>query len=149
MTYDPTLGVEGVCTDRKCGCMLLHSSFPLIGYATWPCSEKKFNFNILTPPSRVGGRGVYGPNICYHVAACVIPFNLICNMTTFWKSWILASAPHPNASPPRRPDPDLRTKVSFDMFHIYCSSVCMRQFSKNIDNWLSFAKFKYLTFDPA
>ena len=29
------------------------------------------------------GRGVCGQNICYHVAAFVILFNLICNMTMF------------------------------------------------------------------
>ena len=31
------------------------------------------------------GRGVCGGNICYHVAAFVIPFNLIYNMTMFGK----------------------------------------------------------------
>ena len=38
-------------------------------------------------------------------------------------------------------------KITFDMFLIYCISVYMRNFSKNIDNW-GIAKFKYLTFDP-
>ena len=31
--------------------------------------------------------GVCGSNICYHVATCTIHFNLICNMTMFWKSF--------------------------------------------------------------
>ena len=30
-----------------------------------------------------------GKNICYTVAAFVIPFNLVCNMTMFWKKIIL------------------------------------------------------------
>ena len=29
--------------------------------------------------------GVWEQNICYHAAALVIPFNLICNMTLFCK----------------------------------------------------------------
>ena len=32
------------------------------------------------------GGGVCGQNICYQVAAFLIPFNLICNMTMFCKS---------------------------------------------------------------
>ena len=36
LTFDRAPGVEGVCKDRICACMLLHSSFPLIGYATRP-----------------------------------------------------------------------------------------------------------------
>ena len=31
-----------------------------------------------------GEGGVCRQNICYHVAAYLIPFNLICNMTMFW-----------------------------------------------------------------
>ena len=45
---------------------------------------KKLNFNFLTP--RVGGGGGFCGHIfatMLHVAAPVIPFNLICNMTMF------------------------------------------------------------------
>ena len=47
---------------------------------------KKLNFNLLTP--RVGGGGGRGSaGIIFatmlHVAAPMIPFNLICNMTMF------------------------------------------------------------------
>ena len=42
----------------------------------------KLNFNILTLGSGEGSRGV-GANICYHVAAFSILFNLLCNMTIF------------------------------------------------------------------
>ena len=40
---------------------------------------------VLTFWLEVSGGGVCWQNICYHVAAFVIPFNLICNMTIFWK----------------------------------------------------------------
>ena len=42
---------------------------------------KKLYFDTKTPS--VGGGGVCWQNIPYYVAACVIPFNLICNMTIF------------------------------------------------------------------
>ena len=42
---------------------------------------KKLNFVLLTPTP--GSGGVCGQYICYHVAAFVILFNLICNMTMF------------------------------------------------------------------
>ena len=70
-----------------------------------------------------------GKNICFHAAAFVIPFNLICNMTMFWKSWIKSFWPHP-LSLPRESDPGLQSTITFDMFHIYCTSVCMQNFSK-------------------
>ena len=124
LTFDPTTGVEGVCKDKICGCMLLHSSFPLIWYAAWLCSEK-VNFDPWA-----GGGGVYGQNICYHVAACVIPFSLICNMTILWESLILASVPPPKST--QGQDPSLQTKIPFDMFHIKCTSVCMQNFSEKL-----------------
>ena len=33
LTFDPTLGAKGVCKDRICACVLLHSLFSLILYA--------------------------------------------------------------------------------------------------------------------
>ena len=43
---------------------------------------KKLNFDLLTPtPGSGGWVGVCEQNICYHAAAFVIPFNLICNMS--------------------------------------------------------------------
>ena len=49
---------------------------------------KKFHFNLKSPPPGLGG-GDFEQNICYHVAAFLIPFHLIFNMTMVWKSWIL------------------------------------------------------------
>ena len=40
-----------------------------------------------------GGCGFCMQNICYHVGAFMFPFNLICNLTMFWKSWILTYWP--------------------------------------------------------
>ena len=57
-------------------CSLLNSLKFVMQHA-WPHSEK---VDLLTP--RVRG-GVCGQTICYQVAAFVIPFNLICNMTMF------------------------------------------------------------------
>ena len=39
---------------------------------------KKINFDLLTLTLGMGGGGVFGQNMCYHVAAFMIPFNLIC-----------------------------------------------------------------------
>ena len=41
------------------------------------------------------GKGICEQSICYHVAAFMILFNVICNMTMFWKSWIMTYWPHP------------------------------------------------------
>ena len=54
-------------------------------YATWPCS-KKVEFWPNDPIPRVGC--VCEQNVSYHVAAFVILFNLIYNITVFWKKWI-------------------------------------------------------------
>ena len=62
--------------------------FNLIWYATWPCSEK-----VEFGPHPQGWGEVCGQNMSYHVAAFVIPVNVICNMTMFWKSWILTPLP--------------------------------------------------------
>ena len=85
---------------------------------------------LLTPRvAEGGGWGVCGQNICYYVAAFVIPFNLICDMTIIWKSWILTFWPQP-LSPLRGSNTGLQSKITFDMFILYCTSVCMQNFSK-------------------
>ena len=81
---------------------------------------------ILTfwPPGSGGGgsaRIIFATML--HVAAPVIPFNLICNMTMFWKSLILPLTPPPKST--QGSDTGLRSKVRFDMFLIYCTSVCI------------------------
>ena len=36
-------------------------------------------------------------------------------------------------------DPGLQTEILFDLFHIYCCSACMQNFSINISNCLSYS----------
>ena len=95
------------------------------------------------------GRGcVCGQNICYHVAASVVSFNLICNMTIFWKSLILASrlGPHP-LSPPKGLGIAFKLKSRLICFISITALPACKISAKNI-NALVIAKFKYLTFDP-
>ena len=169
LKLDPRVGggewVSGGSVGKIFANLLLHSWFHLIWYATWPCSEKVelwpfdstpgfgvggcrhntcYHFSAFVIPSnmicnmtifwkkvefwsydhtfrvRGWGWGVCCQNICYHVALFVIPFYLICNMTMFWKSWILTFWPRP-LSPPRGSDRGLRSKIAFDMCHIYCN----------------------------
>ena len=72
--------------------VLLHSWFPLILYATWPCHEK-VEFQPFYPTPRVQGTGLQTKYL-RHVEVFVIPFNLICNMTMFWKSKIILWGRH-------------------------------------------------------
>ena len=74
----------GMSASKIFGTMLLHSWFSLIWYATWPCSDKG-EFWPTDPILRVRGLGVCAQNIWCHVAAFVIFFNLICNMSMFLK----------------------------------------------------------------
>ena len=124
-----------------CCCILW---FPFIWY---DC--EKVEIRPIDPIPRVrGGGGVCGQTISYHVAVFFTLFNMICNMTRFWQIWILTFWPY-SLSPPRWWDTGLGFKITFDMFHIYCTSVCMRNFSKkNLATYWVIAKFKYLTFDP-
>ena len=73
--------------------MVLCAQLPLIWYATWLLSEKKYSLTFWPHP--LGWGCVCLQNICYHVAASVVSFNLICNMTTFRKIYSLTFWPHP------------------------------------------------------
>ena len=52
-------------------------------------------YSLTFWPHPLGQWCVCGQNICYHVAASVVSFNLICNMTTFRKIYSLTFWPHP------------------------------------------------------
>ena len=55
---------------------------------------EKFNFDLLTPPPGWEEGGNIFATMLLH--AWAIPFNLICNVTIFWKfSWILTFWPNP------------------------------------------------------
>ena len=88
--FDSTPWVKGGSVGKIFATMLLPVSSALIWYATWLLSEKYIVWPFDPTP---WVEGVCGQNICHHVAASVVSFNLICNMTIFWKSLILASAP--------------------------------------------------------
>ena len=76
-------GLLSVASESMCTKYWLTAWFPLIWYATWLLSEKRYSLTFWHHPL---GRGcVCGQNICYHVAASAVSFNLICNMTTFRK----------------------------------------------------------------
>ena len=97
--FDPTPWVEGVSVGKILATMLLPASSALIWYATWRfyliCNMTTFRkiYSLTFWPHPLGGGCVCGQNICYHVVASVVSFNLICIMTIFWKSLILTSAP--------------------------------------------------------
>ena len=86
-------------------------------------------WHLISPP---GSGGVCVQTICYHFAAWIIPLHLTCNMTIFWKSLIMSFWSNPY----------VRSEITFDMFHVYSTSVYMRNFCKCIDNW-DIAKFKF------
>ena len=125
-----------------------NSWFYLIWYAIWPCSGK-VEFWPFDPRVR-GWRwaGLRGQNICYHVASFMLPFNVICSMIMFQKSWILTFWPHP-LSPPRGSGTGLRSKsrlICF-LFIVYLSA-CEISVKKMTTDWV-IAKFTYLNFDPS
>ena len=64
-----------------------------IWYATWLCFEK-VEFGPFDTIQNRGGGFVCEQNICFHVTAFVNLFNLICNMTMLWKSWIFTIWPN-------------------------------------------------------
>ena len=72
------------------------------------------NFSSHTRKMRVKRGLVCGQNICYHVAASVVSFNLICNMTIFWKSLILTTAPPPKSTQ------QAQTQAFKLKFHLIC-----------------------------
>ena len=94
--FDPIPWVEGVSVGKIFATMLPPASSALNWYATWQLSEKDKVWPF-DPTPWVEGVSV-DKNICYHVAVSIVSFNLICNMTIFWKSLILASAPPPKST---------------------------------------------------
>ena len=89
-----------------------------------------WNSWILTfrPPVLAGGGG--GLLAKYFLPCCCIWDSFLFDMQhDIWRSWILSSWPHP-LSPARGSDRCLWSEITFDMFHNYHISVCMRQLSK-------------------
>ena len=72
-------------------------SIPFNFYMQNDYFQTKMWFDLLT--HSLCWECVCGKTICYYVAARVVSFNLICNMTILWKSSVLASAPPPKSTP--------------------------------------------------
>ena len=88
--WPPPPGVEAACKDKIIACMLLYVSFSLLWYATWPFSEEKKLFWPFDPTQ--GSRVWLRAKCCLYVVVHLILFNLICNMTIFWKKWFLTGS---------------------------------------------------------
>ena len=131
--FYPTPWVEGASVGKIFATMLLPGSSALIWYATWLLSEKD-----IVWPHPLGRGCVCGKNICY-VAASSISFNLICNMTIFWKSLILTSAPPPKSTQQPRTQAFKLKFLLICFISIAALPVCKIS-AKNIHNCLSYCK---------
>ena len=135
--FDPTPWVEGVSVGIIFATMLLPASSALIWYATWLLTEKRYSLTFWPHPL---GRGcVCGQNICYHVAASVVSLNLICNMTIFWKSLILTSAPRSKSTQQARTQAFKLKSRLICFISIAALPVCKLS-AKNINNCLSYCE---------
>ena len=134
--FDPTPWVKGVSVGKIFATMLLPASSALIWYATWLLSEKYIVWPFDPTP---WVEGVCGQNICYHVAAVVVIFNLICNMTIFWKSLILASAPPPKSTQGAR-NWAFKLKSHLICFISIAALPACKISAKNINNYLSYCE---------
>ena len=97
-------------------------------------------------PHPLGQWRVCGQNICYHFAANVFSFNLIRNMTKFWKRLILASAPPPRSTSGARTHAFKLKSLLICYIYIATLRACKIS-AKILTIALVIAKFKYLTFD--
>ena len=77
------------CFADNVDIMCMHWDVCLDSLCSWSFQK------IWLDPTSLGRGCVCGQNICYYAAANVVSFNLICNMTIFWKSLILTSDPTP------------------------------------------------------
>ena len=141
--FDPTPWVKSVSVGKIFATMLLPASSALIWYATWLLSEKyivcPFDPPPPPPPPPLGRGCVCWQNICYHVAASVVSLNLICNMTIFWKSLVLASAPPPKSTQGVR-NQAFKLKSCLICFISIAALTACKISAKNINNCLSYCE---------
>ena len=130
LTFDPTQGSR-VCKDIMCACMLLYSSFPLIWYATWSCSEKVEFWPFDPTPN---GRGEGSTGKIFTTTLLHASFPLIWYVTWPYsekvKFWPL---PQPHKST-QGAGPRPSNKYPAWYLHICWASVCMRNFSELLRN---------------
>ena len=123
---------EGVSVGKIFATMLLPASSDM----QHDYSEK----DMVWPLNQHLGQGcVCGQNICYHVAASVVSFNLICNMTIFWKSLILDSAP-PCKSTQRTRTQAFKLKSCMICFISIAALPACKSSGKNINNCHSYCE---------
>ena len=142
----PTPGVEGAWKDRLSDCMLLHSSFPLIWYAIWPCSEKDEFWPF--DPTLGPGEGSMGKIFATMLMLVSFPlFDMQHDHILKKLNFGLCLSPlvHPGGA-----YPCIQTKIPFDMCFISIVSLSACEISvKLLTTDCVIAKCKYLTFDPA
>ena len=85
-------------------------------------------------------------NICYHFAACVVSFNLMCNMTIFQKRLILVSVPPPKSTLEDRTK-TFKLKSPLIRFVSIAALPACEISAKILTTASVFTKFYYLTFD--
>ena len=78
-------GLRGLQAKYLLPCCCIPDSINLICNMTMFWKSCNLTFSPYPQGQEGGGGGVCGQNVCYHVAAFVIPFNLIFNMTMLWK----------------------------------------------------------------
>ena len=82
----------------------------------------KINFDFLTSPQGLGGERAGSLRVKYLLPCCCICGSLKSDMQ------------HDHVLKKLNSNTGLRSKITFDMFHIYCTSVCMRNLNKDIDS---------------
>ena len=132
-------------TQDIASCKTLHVTFGDLCCSTMTTFRKIYSLTFWPHPLGLGC--VCGQNICYHVDASVVSFNLICNMTIFWKSLILASAPPPKSTQGAR-NQAFKLKSRMICFISIAALPACKISAKKIIIILVIAKFRYLTFDP-
>ena len=131
--FDPTLWVKGVSVGKIFATMLLPASSALIWYATWLLSEKYIVWPFDPTP------WVKGVSVGKIFATMLLPAS---SALIWYATWPYSDWPRPHPlSPPKglgiRPS---NWNSVCHMFHIYCCSACMQNFSKNINNCLSYCE---------
>ena len=127
--------------------MVLCAQFPLIWYSTWLLSEKYIGWPFDPTPWVKGVSVPSEQNICYHVAASFISLNLICNMTIFRKSLILASAPPPKYTRQTRTHA-FKLKPRLICFISIAALPACKISAKNLKNCLSYCEIKIFDLRP-
>ena len=80
----------------------------------------KMNFDFLTSPPGSGRGGSL--RVKYLLPCCCICVSLKSDMQ------------HDHVLKKLNSDTGLRSKITFDIIHVYCTSVCMRNLNKDIDS---------------